>query len=62
MDKNIIICSKQFLQTKFEKGHTEEKTRSISWLKNMEFNLRFVDESHNGGTTEIGNFLTKHLG
>ena len=56
--KNIIICSKQFLQTKIDKGHdknkhSEEKTKSIGWLKKMSFDMRFVDESHNGGTTEL---------
>jgi len=66
-DKNIIICSKQFLQTKFEKGHdkqkhTEEKTRSISWLKNMKFDMRFVDESHNGGTTELAQKTLDYYG
>ena len=56
--KNIIICSKQFLQTKIDKGndknkHSEEKTKSITWLKEMSFDIRFIDESHNGGTTEL---------
>jgi len=56
--KNIIICSKQFLQTKIDKGHdknkhSEEKTKSIGWLKKMSFDMRFIDESHNGGTTEL---------
>ena len=56
--KNIIICSKQFLQTKIDKGHdknkhSEEKTKSIDWLKKMSFDMRFIDESHNGGTTEL---------
>lgn len=56
--KNIIICSKQFLQTKIDKDHdknrgTEEKTKSIAWLKKMSFDMRFIDESHNGGTTEL---------
>tara|TARA_B100000963_G_scaffold361920_1_gene400892 strand:+ start:2294 stop:6442 length:4149 start_codon:yes stop_codon:yes gene_type:complete len=56
--KNIIICSKQFLQTKIDKGHdktkhSKEKTKSISWLKKMSFDIRFIDESHNGGTTEL---------
>ena len=44
-NKNIIICSKQYLQTKLDK--------SISWLKRMSFDMRFIDESHNGGTTEL---------
>ena len=58
-NKNIIICSKQFLQTKIDKGqqdktkNSEEKTKSISWLKKMSFDMRFIDESHNGGTTEL---------
>jgi hypothetical protein len=56
--KNIIICSKQFLQTKIDKEHdktkhSEEKTKSIAWLKKMSFDIRFIDESHNGGTTEL---------
>lgn len=56
--KNIIICSKQFLQTKIDKvndkqKHIEEKTKSIAWLKKMSFDMRFIDESHNGGTTEL---------
>lgn len=56
--KNIIICSKQFLQTKIDKGHdktkhSEEKTNAIAWLKKMPFEMRFIDESHNGGTTEL---------
>lgn len=56
--KNIIICSKQFLQTKIDKGfdkneHTEEKPKCIQWLKRMSFDMRFIDESHNGGTTEL---------
>lgn len=57
-NKNIIICSKQFLQTKIEKGHDHnrhsvEKTNAIDWLKKMSFDMRFIDESHNGGTTEL---------
>ena len=56
--KNIIICSKQFLQTKIDKGHdktkhSEEITKSIAWLKKISFDMRFIDESHNGGTTEL---------
>ena len=51
-EKNIIICSKQFLQTKIE-NETAETTNSIPWLKQMSFDMRFIDESHNGGTTEL---------
>ena len=98
-DKNIIICSKQFLQSKIndnnkitktdkvnlikkilkenkiktKKTYTDEemeelqkkydinfnniekinKITEIEWLKNMNFEIRFIDESHNGGTTEL---------
>jgi hypothetical protein len=54
--KNIIICSKQFLQTKISsKIHNYSKLipKSIAWLKKMSFDMRFIDESHNGGTTEL---------
>jgi hypothetical protein len=53
--RNIIICSKQFLQTKIDKEEKqfEEKTKSIAWLKKISFDMRFIDESHNGGTTEL---------
>ena len=50
--KNIILCSKQFLQRKLDNKDVE-KTNSIGWLKNMKFAMRFIDESHNGGTTEL---------
>ena len=43
--KNIIICSKQFLQSKC--------TTCIRWLKDISFSIRFIDESHHGGTTEL---------
>ena len=65
--KNIIICSKQFLQTKIDKGHdktkhSEEKTKSIAWLKKMSFDMRFIDESHNGGTTELAKKTLEYYG
>lgn len=49
-NKNIVIVSKQYLQSKTK---DTEKTRIIKWLKDMSFNIRFIDESHNGGTTEL---------
>lgn len=49
--QNIIIVSKQFLQSKGVLEKNYDKT--ISWLKDMKFELRFVDESHNGGSTEL---------
>lgn len=50
-NKNIIICSKQFLQTKIE--NKPDKVRSVRWLKDLKIDVRFLDESHNGGTTEL---------
>ena len=47
-NKNIIICSKHFLQHKDDK-----KTKKIKWLSDLNIDIRFIDESHNGGTTEI---------
>ena len=57
--KNIIICSKQFLQTK---GVKEDKVKSIKWLKELKFNWRFIDESHNGGTTELSKKVLEAYG
>ena len=96
--KNIILCSKQFLQNKLDntkitltdkkrsiKKHLKQnnnKTKTkytdkeiknfidkysisdeeiigdkpiskIGWLSKMTFDMRFIDESHNGGTTEL---------
>jgi len=56
-EKNIILCSKQFLQTKLE-----DKTRNIPWLKNMKFDMRFVDESHYGGTTTLAQKTLDYYG
>lgn len=66
--KNIIVCSKQYLQIKTTEDPDDgndikdgiidlnvkpEKTRNISWLRKMKFDIRFLDESHNGGTTKL---------
>ena len=55
-NKNIIICSKQFLQSKIE------EKKSIEWLKKMNFDMRFIDESHNGGTTELAQKTLDYYG
>ena len=55
-DKNIIICSKQFLQSK-----TNERNQ-ILWLKQMIFDMRFIDESHNGGTTPLAKKVLDYYG
>lgn len=59
--KNIIICSKQYLQTK---GVKEDKINQIKWLKDIKFDWRFIDESHNGGTTKLAQkiFTTYGIG
>jgi hypothetical protein len=54
--KNIVICSKQFLQTKLE------GKKSITWLKKIDFDMRFIDESHNGGTTELAQKTLNNYG
>ena len=61
-NKNIIICSKQFLQTKIDKIGEKEKTKSINWLKSMKFDMRFIDESHNGGSTELAQQTLEYYG
>tara|TARA_R110002126_G_scaffold184178_1_gene332614 strand:+ start:69 stop:4025 length:3957 start_codon:yes stop_codon:yes gene_type:complete len=58
--KNIIVCSKQFLQGKI--GKIGEKNKSIPWLKKIVFDIRFLDESHNGGTTELADRTLKYYG
>ncbi len=70
--KNIIICSKQFLQTKIERkangksktkhASAQEKTKNIAWLKNLDIDIRFIDESHNGGTTELAKKTLEYYG
>jgi hypothetical protein len=60
-DKNIIICSKQFLQTKIDEEKVEEKeeqkvkekVKVLKWLKDCTIDIRFIDESHFGGTTTL---------
>ena len=43
----IFICSKQFLQTKT--GHA----RKIHWLEQTYFDMVFIDEPHDGGSTQL---------
>ena len=56
--KNIIICSKQFLQSKLE----TDSTTNIPWLKKMKIDIRFLDESHHGGTTELAKKTLDYYG
>lgn len=50
-NKNIIICSKQYLQNK-----------NIKWLKELSIDIRYIDESHNGGTTELSKKMLDKYG
>ena len=56
-EKNIILCSKQYLQSKIE-----NKTKNILWLRKMKIEMRFIDESHNGGTTELAKKTLEYYG
>lgn len=58
-NKNIVLCSKQFLQTKI---NNNKKSVYIPWLKKMKFDMRFVDESHNGGTTYLAQKVLDYYG
>jgi hypothetical protein len=49
--KNIIICSKQFLHTKIN------NKSQLKWLKDIKFSMRFIDESHYGGSTDLAQQL-----
>ena len=60
--KNIIICSKQFLQDKIKPKDNTEKTKNIPWLKKIKFEMRFVDECHHGGTTPLAKTTLKYYG
>ena len=74
---NIIICSKQYLQfnidcpvkkrSKINHSHTNTTsepviTKNIKWLRKMKFELRFVDESHRGGSTTLAQQTLKYYG
>lgn len=62
-DNNIIICSKQFLQNKIDDdGKGDEKTKNIDWLKKINFDIRFLDESHNGGSTSLAKKTLEYYG
>ncbi len=54
--RNIIIVSKQFLQTK--SGNVSQ----IKILKEMKFSITFLDETHYGETTELTKNILKIYG
>ncbi len=57
--KNIIVCSSHFL--KYKAGGSD-RIRNIEWLKKISFNIRFIDEAHNGGTTELSEVVLQKYG
>ena len=56
---NIIIASKQFLQGK---GAGKKKGKIICKLQKLDIYLRFVDETHYGGTSEISHNIYELYG
>ena len=55
---NIFIVSKQLLTyTKNNKTFIKKKTPRIKWLSEMEFDLRFIDEVHYGGTSILSRMM-----
>ena len=57
-NRNIFVCSKQFLQTKGVNGTKGE----IKWLSGIKFDIRFIDESHFGGSTILAQNTLKIYG
>jgi len=51
LQKNVIVCSKQFLDGK-----------NIKKLKDLKFDIRFIDEVHNGACTELSQKTLKSYG
>ena len=56
VQNTIVICSKQFLEDRI-KGN-----KVIKWLQNMSFDIRFFDEAHLGGSTDIAKEILKLYG
>jgi hypothetical protein len=46
-NKNIILCSEHFLRNKVNNSNV------IEWMANMNFDIIFIDECHNGATTPL---------
>jgi hypothetical protein len=47
-DKNIIICSQQFIKTNQKAG-----IKKIKWLMDLDIDIIFSDEAHYGGTSDL---------
>ena len=45
-----------------KKYSSNDKIKKISWLKKMNFEFVFLDESHKGGTTEKANDMMNYYG
>ena len=57
-DKNIIICSEQFLRY----GVKKQKITKIKQLSSINYDIRFLDESHHGGTSKLAQETLKIYG
>lgn len=65
--KNIFVCSSQFLRNHVDDDKLATKTQKIckkpvTWLKNIKFDMRFIDESHNGGSTDLSKLVLNTYG
>jgi len=49
----VFIKTYHITDSEILEDNANTKPRVISWLKKMTFDMRFVDESHNGGTSSL---------
>jgi hypothetical protein len=59
---NIIIVSDGYLKNTNTKKNTKKniEIKKIECIKNLNFDIIFVDEAHNGGTTKLSNRILKY--
>ena len=66
--KNIIIISDMYIKnttsknTDYYNDNTCVKIKKIKWLKDLNFEFVFLDESHKGGTTEMAHLMMNYYG
>ena len=66
--KNVIIISDMYIKNTTSKNtdyyENDENTtiKKIKWLKNLNFELVFLDESHKGGTTQMAKEMMNYYG
>ena len=65
--KNIIIISDMYIKNTNSKNKEEyeedEKMKiKFKWLRDLNFDFVFLDESHNGGTTEMAQKMMDYYG